>query len=348
MKIIFLATCILTLILSAFSQSDSTFFDNRARVESWIQKHNVPALGIAVIRDGKIRELRMYGEIQKSSPAPFNAIFNVASLTKPVVSVLTYKLVKAGVWNLDEPLYKYWVDPDVAKDPRHKKLTTRMILSHQTGFKNWRWLNADKKLAFDHDPGTKLGYSGEGFEYLRKALEKKFKKTIDKLADSILFKPLGMTNTWFAWNSKVDASRFAHWFDTSGREHPRDFKLTNVNAADDLLTTVEDYARFVVHVIDGAGLDTSVFNQMVRPVVPTGNGTYMTGGWERFQDLGPDKLYAILHSGSDAGTKTLAIMVPQLKEGLVIFMNGDNGYMLYQTILTELLSVGEELFKNRN
>ena len=104
MKIIFLTACLFLLTLSAFSQSDSTFFDNRARVESWIQKHNVPALGIAVIRAGKIRELRMYGEIQKGMAAPYNAIFNVASLTKPVVSVLTYKLVNAGAWDLDEPL----------------------------------------------------------------------------------------------------------------------------------------------------------------------------------------------------------------------------------------------------
>lgn len=68
-------------------------------------------------------------------------------------------------------------DPDIADNPYVKKLTTRIILSHQTGFPNWRGNNADGKLTFEFEPGTKYQYSGEGYEYLRKALEKKFKKS---------------------------------------------------------------------------------------------------------------------------------------------------------------------------
>lgn len=48
--------------------------------------------------------------------------------------MLTLRLVSSGEWNLDEPLANYWVDPDVASDPRHKLLTTRHVLSHRTGF----------------------------------------------------------------------------------------------------------------------------------------------------------------------------------------------------------------------
>jgi CubicO group peptidase (beta-lactamase class C family) len=52
--------------------------------------------------------------------------------------MLTLQLVSIGQWQLDEPIYKYWTDPDVINDPRHLKLTTRHILTHQTGFDNWR------------------------------------------------------------------------------------------------------------------------------------------------------------------------------------------------------------------
>jgi CubicO group peptidase (beta-lactamase class C family) len=335
----------LSISTSSFPQSDTGFFDNRSRIESWIRNNKVPALGIAIIREGTLREIRMYGELRKGNPAPYNAIFNVASLTKPVVSVLTYKLVQAGAWDLDEPLYKYWVDPDVAKDPRHKKLTTRMILSHQTGFKNWRYLYPDKKLVFESDPGTKMGYSGEGFEYLRRALENKFKKSLDQLTDSILFKPLGMVDTHHAWSKQVDEARFAHWFDNTGVEHSRDYKATVVNAADDLLTTLEDYSKFAVHVLNGAGIDSALYNQMIRPMAPTGQGTYMTAGWELFQNLPPANEFAILHTGSDAGVKSLVLLVPSSKQGLIIFMNGDNGHNLYNTIITELIDVGKEMLK---
>jgi CubicO group peptidase (beta-lactamase class C family) len=57
-----------------------------------------------------------------------------------------------------------------------------MILSHQTGFPNWRYLNKSNTLSFEFEPGTKYQYSGEGFEYLRKALEAKFKKPLEQLA----------------------------------------------------------------------------------------------------------------------------------------------------------------------
>ena len=66
-------------------------------------------------------------------------------------------------------------------------------------------------------------------------------------------------------------------------------------------------------------------------------------GWELFLDLGPKKEYALTHSGSDYGVQTLVILLPVSRQGLIIFTNGDNGYLLYGTIITELLDCGKEL-----
>jgi CubicO group peptidase (beta-lactamase class C family) len=144
-------------------------------IQKLLNENKIPALGIGIIQDANLTQVKVFGELQKGRIAPLDTIFNVASLTKPVVALLTLKLVSLGKWNLDEPLDKYWIDPDIKNDPRHKKLTTRLVLSHQTGFPNWRWLNKSKKLEFAYEPGTRYQYSGEGFEYLRKALEKNSK-----------------------------------------------------------------------------------------------------------------------------------------------------------------------------
>ncbi|MHC0443631.1 serine hydrolase, partial [Flavobacterium sp. 3-210] len=80
--------------------------------------------------------------------ASYNTIWNVASLTKPITAIIALKLVSQGKWNLDESLDKYWIDPDIKNNPDHKLLTTRIILSHQTGFPNWRSFNESKKLDF--------------------------------------------------------------------------------------------------------------------------------------------------------------------------------------------------------
>jgi CubicO group peptidase (beta-lactamase class C family) len=337
------ASLFLLAMQASAQQPDTTVFDNRLNVEQWLKQNSVPALAIGIIRDGKLKEIRMYGEIKNGVAAPYNAIFNVASLTKPIVAVLTLKLVSDGHWSLDESLSNYWVDPDVSNDPRHKKLTTRLVLSHQTGFKNWRYLNKDNKLAFDTTPGMTYGYSGEGFEYLRKALESKFKKGIEQLTDSLVFRPLGMTETRHAWNEATDESRFAHWYDEKGNEYSRNYKATGISAADDLLTTVEDYGKFAAAVINGGNLDSSVFNEMVRPHVPTKDGRFFGLGWELFLNVGAKKEYALTHSGGDAGVRALAVLLPVSGQGLIVFTNGDNGYRLYEKLVTELLDAGKEL-----
>ncbi|HTF82534.1 MAG TPA: serine hydrolase domain-containing protein, partial [Cytophagales bacterium] len=88
------------------------------RIESLMQQYHVPAVGIAVVKKGRLKEVQVYGALQQGVPASLDAVFNVASLTKPVVAMLTLKLVDMGQWDLDTPLSSYWVDPDVADDPR--------------------------------------------------------------------------------------------------------------------------------------------------------------------------------------------------------------------------------------
>ena len=233
-------------------------------IKSWMAEHKVPVVGIGIIENGKIKQVKLLGELDNGTPAPAHTFFNVASITKPVVAVLTLTLVSRGQWALDEPLATWWVDPDVAGDPRHKKLTTRHVLSHQTGFPNWRWQEPSKKLAFAFEPGTGVKYSGEGLEYLRRALEHKFKKSLDQLSDSLLFKPLGMKNTGYYWDETTDEALYAGKHDEAGKAYEMD-KWSEPNAANLILTTVGDYCTFGVAVIKGAGLSKPVFAQMITP-----------------------------------------------------------------------------------
>ena len=185
-------------------------------INQWLLDHQVPAMAIGTIENGKVNSLMAYGKIQGDRPATTQTIFDVASLTKTITTLLTLKLVDSHAWNLDEPLANYWVDPDVKHDTLSNKITTRHVLSHRTGFKNWRWMNADKKLAFDFEPGAKFQYSGEGFEYLRNALEKKFKVSFQTLVDSLIFKPNQMNHSQLVWNENIDAQKFAGTYGQSG------------------------------------------------------------------------------------------------------------------------------------
>lgn len=322
-------------------QNGEVLSDYQAKVNSWLSEYHVPSVGIGIMNDGKIKQVMVLGNLKKNVPAPENTIFQVASLTKPVTAMLTLKLVSSGQWQLDEPLYKYWTDPDVMNDPRHLKLTTRHVLTHQTGFDNWRSDNPSKKLTFNFDPGTKYKYSGEGFEYLKHALEHKFNMSLDNLADSVLFKPLQMNDTWYTWNDNIDTLRYAVPHDTSGNmldipKNPIPF------ASDFLKTTVEDYCKFGLAFINGSGLSEDVFNEMIRPQSTISEHEFFGLGWGIMKELSNGE-FALIHGGDDAGSHTIVILLPISGRGMVVFTNGENGTEVIKKTIIETLDTGQEI-----
>lgn len=314
-------------------------------IEQLLKDNHVPAMGLSIIENGKLTKTEVYGTLDHKTKAPSNTIFKVASLTKPIVALATLKLVDKGLLKLDEPLYKYWIDPDLKKDKRYKKLTTRLVLSHQTGLPNWRYLTESKKLAFEFDPGTKYQYSGEGFEYLRKAIEYKLGKNIEDIANELVFQRAGMNDTRFWWDKSMDESRYAQNFDTSGNKIPTT-KYYKANAAANLLTTVEDYGNFLAYVLKGADLSLWVLDEMHRNQVQLGNDDYFGLGWEKLTGFSHGE-YALMHTGKDPGVSTLAIIFPKSKNGFLIFLNGDNANKIYDKMLTKYLYLGNELWNKK-
>ncbi len=316
----------------------SKIIDN---LEQFLKDNHIPTLGLGVIENGKLSQIKVYGKKNEKESASYNILFNVASLTKPVTAITVLRLVSLGKWNLDEPLYKYWTDPDIANDPRNKKLTTRLILSHQTGFSNWRWMNKDNKLNFEFEPGTKYQYSGEGFEYLRKAIEKKFHKSLEELAKEYVFQPLGMNDTSYIWNEKKDAGRIVVGYDKYGNAYDI-VKNKTANAADDLVTSVEDFSKFLISVMNNDLLSNSVFEAMKTNQVQTKKDKYFGLGFEIY-DLGNGEI-ALSHGGSDKGVNTIVFILPKTKQGLVIFTNVDGGYNAYRPLIkTYLGSKGDKI-----
>ncbi len=314
-------------------------------IETLLKQEKVPALGLGIIQNGKLTQVKVFGELKTGTPAPYNTLFKVASLTKPITAMVALNLASAGKLDLDEPLYKYWTDPDIKTDERRKKLTARLVLSHQTGFPNWRYLNEFKKLAFEFEPGTKHQYSGEGFEYLRKSMEKKFGKSLENLAQATILKPAQMTSTTFWWTPTVDEARYAVNHNANG-EPLNIEKYYTANAAANVITTIEDYGNFLAYVINGGGLSDAVFAEMTKEQVYVKEKGFFGLGWEKLVDFKNGE-YALVHGGKDPGVSTLAVIFPESKNGYVIFLNGDNSMKIYETLLTKHLYLGAELWERK-
>lgn len=311
-----------------------TALDQKAPL--WLAEHRVPSIAIAYINDGQVQWTRVYGEQSPGVAATPRTLYNVASLAKPVFAEAMVRMAAEGRISLDEPLAGHWTDPDVAADPRNQRLTPRIALSHRTGFPNWRYQTGGT-LAFERDPGTALGYSGEGYEYARRFAQNKLGASWQALAERYVFQPFGMTSTahtrrdWFA-------GRIAMPFGAEGR-YGEPSVQDSALASDDLYTTVGDYAAFLTRVMSRDGLDPAFAAQRDSLHVVNERGTGpcdaaqgavcprvgMGLGWEILQFPGET---VRLHSGGDWGESTLAFYFAERRDGLVMLTNGKNGMMV--------------------
>lgn len=321
-----------------------TLFDNDTKIENLLEQHKIPSISIGYIQEGKLKQVRSFGVQKQGVPASVNSIYKVASLTKPMAAIVVLKLVENGDLQLDEPIAKYYIDPDIKNHPFLNKLTIRHILSQQSGFPNWRYLTKSNKLTFEFEPGTEFQYSGEGFEYLRKAVEKKLKKPFEQIASEVLFEPLGMNNTYFFWTPEINENNYAVEHDENGEPIPLE-KYYKANAAANLLTTANDYSKFLIHIMNGVGISHNLYLEFLKPQVNQKKGIDRNLGMQLLSNL-PNNEYALMHTGGDYGTKTIAIMLPKTKRGLVLFSNSENGMVLWQKIISEYFGgIGKEIVR---
>ena len=320
-----------------------------AHVGEWLKESDVPSVAVAYIKDGKVAWTAVYGEQSPGVAATEKTLYNMASLTKPVTAEAVLRLASAGKLSLDEQMAPYWVDPDIKDDPWTSLLTPRLCLSHQTGFANWRRMTGGV-LKMRWQPGTQTGYSGEGYNYVGRFTEKKMGKAFDRLAQEMVFNPIGMRDTSYTaqeWYS----GRLAVPRGPKG-ETPINPVDKSWNCADLLRTTIADYAKFLVSVMHNDGLTKEIqaeratmTRDLVKPdelekackaAVETGRCTVTAGmglGWE-VETVNGEKI--LNHDGSDWGVKTFAMFVPSQGIGVVVFTNGENGNAVIKKVVQVL------------
>lgn len=139
---------------------------------SLMRAAEIPGLSIAVVRDGAVPWTRGFGvkKAGTSQPVTPATVFEGASFSKPLFACGALRLVHDGLLDLDIPLTAYLPDRSFCDDPRLAEISARMVLCHTTGFPNWR--RRGKPLSIDRAPGETFGYSGEGYIYLQKAVER--------------------------------------------------------------------------------------------------------------------------------------------------------------------------------
>ncbi len=314
-----------------------------ALVPRLLIEKRIASVSVARIEDGRVSFVAAWGEASPGVPASPATLYNIASMTKPLSAEVVLRLVARGEVSLDESMAKHWIDPDLADDLRRDALTPRIALSHRTGLPNWR----DGVLRFERAPGEAFGYSGEGFEYMARFVEKKTGTPFETLAERLVFAPSGMTETAYTRRPWFEG-RIALPHDPDGTPLAPQI-ATRYIASDDVFSTPRDYARFLIGLIERQSIDDAIAGERVRiqtdrraelcapPREATCPDEVGFGlGWESF--LIDGRRY-LMHTGMDEGTFTLGYVSPDAREGTVIFTNSRNGP---QAVLPILDAIGRD------
>jgi CubicO group peptidase (beta-lactamase class C family) len=324
-------------------------------VPNLLREHKAAGAGIAIIEHGQVVWTGYYGEQGPGVPATARTVFNAASVAKTVTAETLIALAAKGLISLDEPIHTYVTDADLSSDPRFKKLTPRLLLSHRGGLLNWPYEYEDHHAAFIAEPGTSFSYSGMGVELAAKYAERKLGKDFEALAIEHLLAPMGVSELSLGRIKPWMTGRLATPMDAKGVYFTiadSDGRLGSANAdggwsaADDLLATVDAYARFLVGVIASKHLSRAQVGDRTQILASlegdkiwncttdaevTCAKRYGHGlGWMVYELAGKT---VVKHGGNDKGENALAIYSPETGNGAVILINGGNGVLVSTQIL---------------
>src|SRR5215831_4240046 len=186
-----------------------------AQMNDAVKRGDAPGIAeIVVNREGVLYE--------GASGLNTNAIFNIASMTKPVTSVAIMMLVEQGQLKIDDPVSKYldgydtlqviskFNDADATYETRPAKtvMTIKHLLSHTSGI-GYFWTNpienaltaktgkGELELPLLNDPGTTFHYS-PGTRVLGLIVERVTHSSLESWFHGHIFEPLGMVDTSYA------------------------------------------------------------------------------------------------------------------------------------------------------
>ncbi len=246
-------------------------------IEKAIAEKAFPGATLAVGYKGKI-SLRAFGKLSYDANAAAaipNTMYDIASLTKAVATTtLVAKLVEgdfAVPLDLDAKIERYL--PEWANGPnadwRHR-VTVRHLLTHTSGlpaFKEY-WRTSKGKqdtLArifaepLEYDPGTKEIYSDLGIILMAEIVERLTGRTLDGLAKSTIFSPLGMKDTMYRppkglWSqtAPTEIDNNLRYRLVQGEVHDENaFAIGGVSGHAGLFSTAPDLAAFCQMLLNG-------------------------------------------------------------------------------------------------
>lgn len=338
--------------------------DFAAQVGGWMDAASTPGVWVTWLERGKVAWEQGIGVRSAATKQSIDSqtIFEAASLTKQITAYVAHALHQEGLLDWDKPLNDFTGGLEGAA----ATVTARHVLSHSSGFPNWRF-KPEEKLVPEFTPGERFRYSGEGYVYLARVIEKITDTAFGDVVQQRVFDRIGMASSSIM-RLEEHEGRMAYGHDRRGMvrdmqqlkrfrevakaigKPPRSWRhqemeraleragtpvLPNYmlpNASASLCTTGPDYAKFVLAAIRNP--------ELRKPVTVIKNGIGWSLGWGLgwgIEQLG-GRSY-LWQWGDNGGYKNFVIVDPVAETGVFIFTNGDGGMRVADRVVTHATGV---------
>ncbi|MDE0040909.1 MAG: serine hydrolase [Candidatus Poribacteria bacterium] len=204
---------------------------NSEQITALLQQEGIsdkifPGVVAIIVEDGEVSYHEAFGHrmvLPQTKPMRHDTIFDVASLTKPiVVTTLVMRLAENGMLDITDPAKKYL--PEFNRE----KITLLHLLTHTSGLPAWRpvYLKVKSrddvsrylgKIGLEYPTGQQVVYSCLGYILLGELIERASGKSLDRLAQERIFAPAEMMTTRYcpppAWKDNCAATEDSNRFE---------------------------------------------------------------------------------------------------------------------------------------
>jgi CubicO group peptidase (beta-lactamase class C family) len=282
-----------------------------------------------------------YGDVKSGKPMTTDAVFWIASQSKPITAAALMMLVDEGKVALDDPVSKYvpefkdlWLAVEQDRDHMLLKrparpVSVRDLLRHTSGlpFSSMMERPTLDGLALSYavrsyamtplqfEPGTKYQYSNAGINTAGRIIEVASGMAYEEFLDRRLFGPLGMKDTTF-WPNSEQLKRLAHAYKPNAAKddleettigqlrYPLDERTRKPMPAGGLFSTANDVARFCQMMLNGGTFERRRYlsEDAVREMTRRQTGEEIKESYGLGLSTGPD---GFGHGGAFATNMTV-------------------------------------------
>lgn len=335
---------LILLFLTTFLHSGTTSDSTARMVHAFFEEQPAPGAVVILIDEGSTVLFETLGVASREENRPVDpetTLFRVGSISKVVNAMGVLNRVEAGLLHLDRDINSHFETP-IIHNRFETPVTLRHLLTHTAGLDDHfigktsrsreeapsleeaMWNQLPKQVM---PPGEVASYSNFGAALSGYLAEFVSGMNYTALMDSILFQPLGMTQSTFDPDDQALAERFmTGYLHQGGGLVDLQYDFVHDFPAGSMVSTARDMERLMMallspSVLDEAGVLSREMTEEMLSVQFTHHPELSGGVGFLWNHLEYGGRHLIGHDGGYIGTASRLWLIPEKKSALFVAVN---------------------------